>query len=95
MGEDDGQGMRRLCSRKEKSLPYNMEQKFRMDGTAYKATTAAEADDHVTYWTDRSLRERLEAACYLINQAYGTTPQTKLDRAVFSKRKFNHSYSSE
>ena len=71
----------------QKSLPYIMDQKFRMDRTAFKAMTAAEADDHVTYWKDKSPRERLEAACYLINQAYGTTPQTKLDRTIFSKRK--------
>lgn len=66
-----------------------MEQKFRLDRTAFKAMTAAEADDHVTYWKDKSLKERLEAAWHLIHHAYGTTPQTKLDRTVFSKRKQN------
>lgn len=64
-----------------------MEQKFRLDRTAFKATNATEADDHVSYWLDKSLKERLEAAFYLINQVYGTTNQTKLDRTVFSVRK--------
>jgi len=64
-----------------------MEEKYRLDRTAFKATNAVDADDHVTDWNDRSYKERLEAAWYLINQVYGTTPETKLDRTVFSKRK--------
>jgi len=64
-----------------------MDNKFRLDRTAFKATNAAEADDHVTYWKDKSYKERLEAAWMLINQVYGTTSETKLDRTVFSKRK--------
>ncbi|GAA4461612.1 hypothetical protein GCM10023093_06560 [Nemorincola caseinilytica] len=64
-----------------------MEQKFRLDRTAFKAINAKDADDHVSYWRNKTLRERLEAAFYLINQAYGTTNQTRLDRTVFSVRK--------
>jgi hypothetical protein len=64
-----------------------MEQKFRLDKTAFKATDAAGADNHVADWENKSYKERLEAAWFLINQVYGTTPQTRLDRTVFSKRK--------
>ena len=64
-----------------------MDSKFRLDRTAFKATNVQEADDHVTYWKDKSHIERLEAAWYLINQVYGTTSKTRLDRTVFSKRK--------
>ncbi len=64
-----------------------MEDKFRLDRTAFKATTAMEADDHVTEWRDKTPFERLEAAWYLINQTYGTTSKTQLDRTVFSRRK--------
>ncbi len=64
-----------------------MEQKFRLDRTAFKATTASEADDHVSEWKNKTYIERLEAAWFLINQVYGTTADTKLDRTVFSKRK--------
>ena len=64
-----------------------MEQKFRLDRTAFKATNAKDADDHVTEWKDKTPSERLEAAWFLINQVYGTTSKTRLDRTVFSKRK--------
>jgi hypothetical protein len=67
-----------------------MTDKFRLDRSKFKATTIQEADDHVTYWKDKSYRERMEAAWYLINKAYGTTSATKLDRTVFSARKHDH-----
>ena len=61
--------------------------KYRLDKTIFKASRVDEADHHYAYWKNRSLKERLEAACYLINQFYGTTPQTPIDRTVFTKRK--------
>lgn len=64
-----------------------MEEKFRLDRTAFKATTAGEAYDHVTEWRDKTPGERLAAAWFLINQVYGTTSKTKVDRTVFSKRR--------
>lgn len=64
-----------------------MESKFRLDRTAFKATNAKDADDHVTEWKNKTYIERLEAAWFLINQVYGTTSKTPLDRTVFSKRK--------
>ena len=64
-----------------------MEQKFRLDKTAFKATNAEEADNHVADLQNKIYKERLEAAWALIHQAYGTTAETKLDRTVFSKRK--------
>ncbi|MCD6013035.1 MAG: hypothetical protein K0Q79_2897 [Flavipsychrobacter sp.] len=66
-----------------------MEPKFRLDRAAFKATAAKEADDHVTEWKNKTYIERLEAAWFLINQIYGTTSKTKLDRTVFSIRKRN------
>lgn len=61
--------------------------KFRLDKTVFQAMTVQEADHHYGYWKNKSLKERLEAAFYLINQFYGTTPQTPLDKTVFTKRK--------
>lgn len=46
-----------------------------------------EADNHTSYWKNKTLKERLDAACYLIQQFYGTTTQTPIDKSVFSKRK--------
>lgn len=63
-----------------------MEEKFRLDKTAFKATNAKDADDHVTEWKDKTPWERLEAAWFLINHAYGIDSKTKVDRTVFSKR---------
>ena len=61
--------------------------KYMLDKTVFQASTVEEADNHYAYWKDKSLKERLEAACYLINQFYGTTPQTPIDKTVFTKRK--------
>ena len=61
--------------------------KYSLDKTVFQAMKAEEADHHYGYWKNKSLRDRLEAACYLINQFYGTNPQTPLDRTVFTKRK--------
>lgn len=60
---------------------------YPLDKTAFQAMTLREADNHYDYWKDKSLKERLNAACYLINQFYGTTPQTPIDKTVFTKRK--------
>ncbi len=59
----------------------------RLDKTAFKSQTYEEADNHTAYWRTKTIGERLEAAFKLINQVYGTTNQTPLDRTVFSKRK--------
>jgi hypothetical protein len=64
-----------------------MNEKFRLNRTAFKATNAKEANDHVTQWKDKSPWERLEAAWVIINRVYGVTAQTRLDRTVFSKRR--------
>ena len=63
-----------------------MEEKFRLDKTAFKATNAKDADDHVTEWKDKTPFERLEAAWFLINHAYGIDADTPVDRTVFSRR---------
>ena len=64
--------------------------KYNIDKTAFSGMKAEEADNHYAYWKNKSYTERLEAACYLINQMYGTTPKTPLNKGVFSKRKHKH-----
>jgi hypothetical protein len=63
------------------------EKKYRLDKTAFVATTVSEANDHVNYWNDKTAAERLNAACFIINQIFQVTPQTKVDFSVFTKRK--------
>jgi hypothetical protein len=60
---------------------------FRLDRTSFKATTVEKANDHISYWRNKSYKERLEAASFLIMHAYQIDINTRLDRSVFSKRK--------
>ena len=39
--------------------------KYKLDRTELKAMTFEEADDHVTYWNDKTVPERLNAACFI------------------------------
>jgi hypothetical protein len=61
--------------------------KYRLDRTAFKMQTFEEANNHYGYWKDKSYKERLEAAFYLINQAYQVSSAMRVDRTVFSKRR--------
>jgi hypothetical protein len=63
---------------------------YRLDRTAFKAQTFEEANDHCTYWQQKTLTERLQAAQYLIKSAYGLLNKDfpPMDRTFFSTRKF-------
>jgi hypothetical protein len=61
--------------------------KYRLDKTVFRAMKAEEADHHYVDWKNKSHKERLEAGFFLINQFYGTNPQTPVDKSVFTKRK--------
>jgi hypothetical protein len=61
--------------------------KYRMDKTAFKIQTFEEADNHYGSWENKSTKDRLDAASYLICMAFRVKPSTKLDRTIFSKRK--------
>ena len=63
-------------------------EKYKMDRTIVSISTFEEADDHVTFWKDKTPLERLNAACYIINSIFKITPQTKMDRKFTSKRKY-------
>ena len=42
----------------------------------------------MNYWVEKTEDERLNAACFIIiNQIFGVTPQTKVDRTITDKRK--------
>jgi hypothetical protein len=63
------------------------EELYRLDRTKVTAQTFNEAADHVAYWSDKSEDERLNAACFIINQIFGVTPETKVNRNVSDTRK--------
>jgi hypothetical protein len=63
-------------------------QPYPIDRTQGFAMSFEEADDHVSYWLSKTADERLNAACFLINQLYDVTPFTRVDRNIYDKRKF-------
>lgn len=60
---------------------------YKLDRNYVSAMSFEEADDHTTYWLDKTEDERLNAACFIINQIYGVTSQTKVDRTITDHRK--------
>ncbi len=60
-------------------------QPYRLDRTKV-SLTFNEADNHVNYGLEKTEDERLNAACFIINQIFGVT-QTKVDRTITDKRK--------
>ena len=62
---------------------------YKIDRSLVTALSFEEADDHVSYWLDKTEDERLNAACFLITQVYNVTPQTQVDRTVIDQRKFS------
>ncbi len=58
-----------------------------MDRTVVSKSTFEEADDHVTFYKDKTPLERLEAACSIINQIFQVSPDSKMDKTVIQSRK--------
>ncbi len=68
-------------------LMNNDSPKYFLDKTVFMAMKVEETDHQSGYWKDKTWKERLDAAFYLINQLYRTNPQTPIDKMVFTKRK--------
>jgi hypothetical protein len=62
-------------------------EKYKLDRTVVTALSFEEAEDHTSYWKDKTPGERLNAARFIINQIYGVTPQTKVDTSILDSRK--------
>jgi hypothetical protein len=65
------------------------ERSYKLDRNVLKAMSFDEADDHVSFWEDKSMNERLNAACFIINQIFNVTPSSKIDLSLTDKRKHN------
>ena len=50
-------------------------------------STFEEADDHVTFYKDKTPLERLKAACFIINSIFNVVANTKVYRNVPFARK--------
>lgn len=73
--------------KKIENLSNKGKREHKMDRNEVRSMTFEEADDHVTYWNNKSKEERLNAACFIIHQIFGTTPEDKLDLHFIDKRK--------
>jgi hypothetical protein len=62
-------------------------EEFKMDRTIVSKSTFEEADDHVTFYKDKTPLERLEAACYIINSIFKAENIGKVDKTVTFARK--------
>jgi len=60
---------------------------IRMDRSVVSKSSFEEADDHTTFYEDKTPLERLNYACDIINSIFDTNPDKKVDRTVFSSRK--------
>lgn len=60
---------------------------FKMDRKVVSKSTFKEADDHTTFYKDKTPFERLNHACDIINSIFDSNPNMKVDRTVYSKRK--------
>lgn len=58
-----------------------------MDRSIVSKSSFEEADDHVSFYTDKTPLERLNYACDIINSIFDSSPEKKVDKTVFSSRK--------
>jgi len=60
---------------------------FKMNRTIVNKSTFAEADDHTSFYSDKTPLERLNIACHIINTIYNSSPSQKIERIITSSRK--------
>jgi hypothetical protein len=60
---------------------------YKMDRSVVSKSSFEEADDHVTFYKDKTPLERLNYACDIINSIFDSDPQKKVDRTIISSRK--------
>jgi hypothetical protein len=63
-----------------------MEQ-FKMDRTTTTKSTFLEANDHTTYFINKSPIDRLNHACYIINTIFNSKLDQKVNKKVTFSRK--------
>ena len=63
--------------------------KYKLDKSIITSMSFKETDDQVEYWENKSEYDRLDAACFIINQIFGVPPSDKVDFALTDKRKHN------
>jgi hypothetical protein len=64
---------------------------IKMDRSVAAKLTFEEADDHVTFYNDKTPIGRLNYACDSINSIYNSSPDQKVDTTIISSRKHSES----
>ena len=62
-------------------------EEIKMDRSVVTKSTFEKADDHVTFYNDKTPLERLNYACDIINSIFNSTPKQKVDKTIKSARK--------
>jgi len=60
---------------------------MRMDRTVVSISSFEEANDHITFYLDKTPLERLNYACFIINSIFNVNPLEKVDKSVTLTRK--------
>jgi hypothetical protein len=60
---------------------------IKMDRSVATKLTFEQADDHVTFYNDKTPLERLNFVCDIINSIFNSSPEQKVDRTIISSRK--------
>lgn len=60
---------------------------FKMDRTLVSKSSFEEADDHVTFYKNKTPLVRLNYACDIINSIFNSSPDHKVDRTVIASSK--------
>lgn len=60
---------------------------IKMNRSIVSKSSFKDADDHVSFYKDKTPLERLNFACDIINSIFDSNPKLKVDRTVFSSRK--------
>lgn len=63
---------------------------YKMKRNVLTFSSFAEADDHVSYWLDKTPIERLNAACFIINNLFSVSPDTRIKKDILIPRKHNN-----
>ena len=62
---------------------------YKMNRSIISASSFEEADNHVEYWQNKTPMERLNAACFIINNLFNLTPSTRMQKDILTARKRN------
>ena len=62
---------------------------YKMNRSVVSASSFEEADNHVEYWQNKTPMERLNAACFIINNLFNITVATRMKKDILTARKRN------